>query len=190
MATEAVKRPVLLLASPATALRGSVDLLASGVVSVKAVATVKEALTSIPMMRPAVLVIESGAAQSAHIVAARQLAELSASRKVPIVIVGGPLDEATESKRQSLGIAAVIDGAWNGAAVIEAIKPIIEEMDRQLREKQAAEDARMGAARKQNQIRERLAQAAQKLRPPPSYDVEPVGRERKPFDAQALPPEE
>jgi DNA-binding NtrC family response regulator len=147
MATAKVKRSVLLLAQPAIALRANMELTATGKVSVKSASTVKEALTAIPQARPAVLIIESGTANTGHIMTAKQLAELSASRKVPIVIVGGPLDAATVASRPALGIAAVIDGEWNTQAVLDAIEPIFNEMDEKEREKQAVEDARVDCAR-------------------------------------------
>lgn len=189
MATGRVKRSILLLAQPSIALRANMELTATGKVTVKSASTIKDALRAIPQTQPAVLIIESGTAQTGHIIAAKQLAELSASRKVPIVIVGGPLDAATVASRPALGIVAVIDGDWDTEAVLAAIQPIFDEMDQKAQEKQAAEDARMAKFNKQQQIRDRLAQAAQKLKPPPNYEMEATGPERKPFDAQALPPE-
>lgn len=188
MSTASIKRSILLIAKPTVALRASVELTASGKVTVKAASSVKEAMTAIPQVKPALLVIECGTVHTGHIIAAKQLAELSASRKVPILIVGGPLDAATAASRPNMGVVGVVDGEWDTQAVLAAMEPVFDEMDQKAREKQAAEDARMAKVNKQQQIRDRLAQAAAKLKPPPNYEMERTGPERKPFDAQALPP--
>lgn len=187
MAAGNVKRNILLIAQTSVALRASVELTATGKVTVKAASTIKEAMTAIPQLKPTLLVVECGSVHTGHIIAAKQLAELSASRKVPIVIVGGPLDAATAASRPNLGVVAVVDGEWDTEAVMAAVGPVFEEMDQKVREKQAVEDARMAKVNKQQQIRDRLAQAAAKLKPPPNYEMERTGPERKPFDAQALP---
>lgn len=192
----AQKRPILLLAQPGVVELASVQLAATGHFQVKTTSSVKEALTAIPAARPWALLLQADAVQPQHIVAARQLAELSASRKVPIVVFGGPLDAATEARREALGIVHVVDGNFEVMAIEGAIQAAIAPMEEKAREEmeraqqqREAQQARLDQQRKAAQIRERLAQAAAKLKPPPSYDSEPLDGDdrRKPFDAQALP---
>jgi uncharacterized protein (DUF1800 family) len=132
-----------------------------------------------------------------HILAAKQLADLSSARKVPVVIFGGPLDAALEEKKAGVGITDVVNGDYKLAPVLEAIKTAIGRIDKALADAKAAAEAKRQAAqqkleadKRRQQIQERLARASQKLQAlPPDYGVEPLENEKpkKQFDAQALP---
>lgn len=182
----APRRPVVFLGKPESLEMIRAQFEAANGLTVKAVGSIKEALTTISTARPQALFIEAGAAQPQHIVAAKQLAELSASRKVPVVMFGGPLDPALDAKRASIGIVTVLDGAFQFDAAVEAITAAISAIDETLR----AQQTRTEQQRRQAQIRQRLAQASMKLRNPPNYQQERIDGEEPPpeqFDAQALP---
>lgn len=174
------------------------ELADSAILLVKAVSTVKEVLTSIPTARPHCLVLQNNMAMPQHILAAKQLADLSASRKVPVVIFGGPLDPALDEKKANIGITDVVDGDYRLGPVLEAIKTAIGRVDKAMLELRQAAEAKQKAAqqkleadRRRQQIQERLARASQKLQAlPPDYGAEPPEPPpppKKQFDAQALP---
>jgi len=195
--TTSAKRPILLMARPEVLETARLELSDSALLTVKAVSTVKDALTSIPAARPVCLVFQNNMAMPQHILAAKQLADLSASRKVPVVIFAGPLEAALAEKKANLGITDVVDGDYKLAPVLEAIKTAIGRVDKVLADAKAAQEAKMKAAQqkreadlRRQQIQERLMRASQKLQAlPPDYGVEPLDKEppKKAFDAQALP---
>lgn len=195
--TTSAKRSIVLLARPEILETARMELSDSAILLVKAVSTVKEVLTSIPTARPHCLVLQNNMAMPQHILAAKQLADLSASRKVPVVIFGGPLDAALEEKKGNVGITDVVNGDYKLAPVLEAIKTAIGRVDKVLADAKAAAEAKRQAAIQKNeadkrrqQIQERLMRASQKLQAlPPDYGVEPLENEKpkKQFDAQALP---
>ena len=120
--TTSAKRSIVLLARPEILETARMELADSAILLVKAVSTVKEVLTSIPTARPHCLVLQNNMAMPQHILAAKQLADLSASRKVPVVIFGGPLDAALDEKKANIGITDVVDGDYKLGPVLEAIK--------------------------------------------------------------------
>lgn len=123
----------------------------AGPLKVKAVSGRREFLAAVSTSRPIALLVENGLIPPQVIRAARELAELSVSRKVPVVVFGGPLDEATEKARESLGIREVIDGVYRLQPVIEGLKRAVGWANQ---------------AKKTEQIRERLRQASGRM---PSY---------------------
>ncbi|MBX3474302.1 MAG: hypothetical protein KF754_07960 [Planctomycetes bacterium] len=196
--TTSAKRSIVLLVRPEILETARMELADTAILLVKAVTTVKEALTSIPAARPHCLVFQNNMAMPQHILAAKQLADLSASRKVPVVIFGGPLDPALDEKKANLGITDVVDGEYKLAPVLEAIKTAIARVDKPLLEAKAAQEAKVKAAQqkreadlRRQQIQERLMRASQKLQAlPPDYGAEPPEPPpppKKQFDAQALP---
>ncbi|MBX3460878.1 MAG: hypothetical protein KF696_13095 [Planctomycetes bacterium] len=165
-----VLRPIVLVADEAILETMRMELADAAPLRVKAVPTMQEALAAIPTAQPHAILIQNGKAQPRQLMIAKQISQLAASRKVPIVIFGGPLDPALEVKRNDFGIAEVVDGAYLLAPVLEALKSAIGKID---------------ALRRTDQIRRKIASISQNLKP---YQA-PEGGEAEPAhpDAQALP---
>lgn len=153
-------RPLLIIADEASLENVRMELADAGPFRVKAVTTAREALAAVPSVQPHAVLIQAGMVQARQLLMLRQVAELAASRKVPVVMFQGPLDEELEERRQQLGIAQVVDGEYRLAPVLEALRGCI---------------ARIDQLRRTDQIRRNLARAAGKMRPtdpPPSPGVD------------------
>src|SRR5690606_4381781 len=120
-----------------------------------AAAGARQALAAVGQVNPHILVFEAGLVPVPAMQAVKNMAELAASRPVPLIMVGGPLSAALEPQRQALGIVQVLDGAFNGAALVEAIKALVEKWEQARRESQVRKA-------KQMQIQERLRSASNK----------------------------
>lgn len=127
------------------------ELTDAGPLKVKAVSGRREFLAAVSGARPVALLVQNGLIPPQVVRAARELAELTLSRKVPVVVFGGPLDEATEKIRENVGIREVVDGIYRLQPVIDALKRAV---------------AWSNQAKKTEQIRERLRQASGRM---PSY---------------------
>ena len=127
------------------------ELTDAGPLKVKAVTGRREFLAAVSGARPIALLVQNGLIPPQVIRAARELAELTLSRKVPVVVFGGPLDEATEKIRENVGIREVVDGIYRLQPVIDALKRAV---------------AWSNQAKKTEQIRERLRQASGRM---PAY---------------------
>lgn len=174
-------RPVVVVADETLLETIRMELADAAPLRVKAVSNMQEALKAIPAAQPHALLIQNGKAQPRQLMIARQIADLAASRKVPIVIFGGPLDPALELKRNDYGIYEVVDGGYVLAKVLEALKTAIGKID---------------ALRRTDHIRRKIASISQNLKPfqAPQQGEAPAGSgksaaEDEPVieDAQALP---
>src|SRR5690606_26637136 len=87
--------------------------------------------------------------------AVKNMAELTASRPVPVLMVGGPLDETTAKLKDSLGVVQVLDAPSESKALLDAISALVDKMEAARRESQVRRA-------KQQQIRERLRSASDK----------------------------
>lgn len=146
----AALRGVLLVAAPATREAMRLELADAGPLRVKAASTAKELLAAVPTAEPHALLVELGLLPPQVLRAARELAELSTSRKVPVVIFGGPLPPELDRQREVLCIRAVVDGPYRLQPVLAALRGAIAWAD-QLKKTAA--------------IRERLKAASEKLKP-------------------------
>lgn len=174
-------RPVVVVADETLLETIRMELADAAPLRVKAVSNMQEALKAIPAAQPHALLIQNGKAQPRQLMIARQIADLAASRKVPIVIFGGPLDPALELKRNDYGIYEVVDGGYVLAKVLEALKTAIGKID---------------ALRRTDHIRRKIASISQNLKPyqaPDQGEAPAAGNksaaEDEPVieDAQALP---
>lgn len=174
-------RPVVVVADETLLETIRMELADAAPLRVKAVSNIQDALKAIPAAQPHALLIQNGKAQPRQMMIARQIADLAASRKVPIVIFGGPLDPALELKRSDYGIYEVVDGGYVLAKVLEALKTAIGKID---------------ALRRTDHIRRKIANISQNLKPfqAPEQSPDPGGgakpaAESEPAieDAQALP---
>jgi FixJ family two-component response regulator len=148
-------RCLLLVADAAILQQAATELAEAGPFRVKAYPTPQKALPGIPAAQPYLLVVQNGASIR-QLMMARQVAELAGSRKVPIVMFGGPLDEDLNSQRQRVGIWEVVEGDFQLTPVLEAVRACLARIDQML---------------KSERIRRNLARAAERLRPtdpPPS----------------------
>jgi DNA-binding response OmpR family regulator len=123
---------VLLVVSAEVGEVARADVAAVGTYRVKAVTGARNALAAIADTKPQVLVFESGLVPTPAMQAVRNMAELTASRKVPIIMICGPLDPAQEKLRVSLGISEVLDGPYNPKTLLLAIQHEITKIDKQL----------------------------------------------------------
>jgi DNA-binding NtrC family response regulator len=155
MATENLNYGVLVIASEEVGRAAEKALNAAGRLKAKAVTGARAALTSIGGVKPAFLVIEAACIPVPAIQAVKNMAELSASRPVPVIIVGGPLDETVEKQKTALGITQVLDSPFDAKAVVDLIKSTIEKAESVRRE---SEQRKV----KQMQIRQRLKTASDK----------------------------
>lgn len=166
----AVLRPIVLVADETILETIRMELADAAPLRVKAVPTMQEALTAIPTAQPHAILVQNGKAQPRQLMIAKQISQLAASRKVPIVIFGGPLPPALEVKRNDFGISEVVDGDYALAPVLEALKGAIGKID---------------ALRRTDHIRRKIASISQNLKP---YQApEEGGSPPTEPDAQALP---
>jgi len=143
-------RSIVLLASDELLSTARMELADAGPFKVKAVDTVKAALAALPTTQPHALVVELGKASAVQLRTLRDVAELAASRKVPIVIFGGELPEDLESRREALQIWGTATGPYRVGPVLEAVRRAIGMADQRKRT---------------DEVRRKLATASQKLRP-------------------------
>lgn len=155
MATENITRGVLLVASEEIGQAATTVLNAAVGISAKAVTGPRAALAAVAQLTPHFLVFEAGRVPVPAMQAVKNMAELTASRPVPVLMVDGPLDETVEKLKESLGIVQVLDGPYESAALLEAIKALVEKQE------QARKDSQQRKL-KQQQIRERLRSASDK----------------------------
>jgi DNA-binding NtrC family response regulator len=177
MATEKVTHSVLIIASEEIGRSAEWAFAAAGALHSKAVAGARPALAAIASLKPHFLVIEAGRLPVPGMQAVKNMAELAASRPVPVVMICGPLDETFEKLRTSLGITHVLNSPFDAKAVVEYIKTTIEKAQAVRRE---SEERKV----KQMQIRQRLKSASDKyatmteeaarmkLNPPPEPELE------------------
>jgi len=155
MATESITHGVLVVASEVIGVEAARLLGEQPGLRSKAVSGARQALAAVGQVNPHILVFEAGLVPVPAMQAVKNMAELAASRPVPLIMVGGPLSAALEPQRQALGIVQVLDGAFNGAALVEAIKALVEKWEQARRESQVRKA-------KQMQIQERLRSASNK----------------------------
>lgn len=155
MATEKVTRRVLILASEKIGQAATVVIGAAPNLSAKAVTSPRSALTSIAAYKPDFLVFEAGVIPVPAMQAIKNMGELAAAKKVPVIMVCGPLEDSVEQLRETLGIVEVLDEPYESKAVLEAIQGLIEKFEAARRESQMRKV-------KQQQIRERLRTASDK----------------------------
>jgi DNA-binding NtrC family response regulator len=179
MTTEKVTHSVLVIASEEIGRSAVKAFAIAGALHAKSVTGARPALAAIGSMKPNFLVIENGCLPVPGMQAVKNMAELAASRTVPLIMICGPLDAAIEKQRTSLGIVQVLNAPFDGKAVVEFIKATIERAQAVRRE---SEERKV----KQMQIRQRLKSASDKyatmteeaarmkLNPPPEPEPEPV----------------
>lgn len=155
MATENITRGVLLVASEEIGQAASKVLNAAGGLNAKAVTGPRAALAAVGQVTPHFLVFEAGKFPVPAMQAVKNMAELTASRPVPVLMVGGPLDESVAKLKDSLGIVQVLDSPYESKALLEAIKALVEKQE-------AARKDSQQRKLKQQQIRERLRNASDK----------------------------
>lgn len=155
MATESITHGVLVVASEVIGVEAARLLGEQPGLRSKAVSGARQALAAVGQVNPHILVFEAGLVPVPAMQAVKNMAELAASRPVPLIMVGGPLSAALEPQRQALGIVQVLDGAFNGAALVEAIKALVDKWEQARRESQVRKA-------KQMQIQERLRSASNK----------------------------
>jgi DNA-binding NtrC family response regulator len=143
-------RSILLLAPEDVLSEARMELSDAGPLRVKAVSNVKEALNAIPSAQPHVLVIQVGLAGARQILTLRNVADLAASRKVPVVMFGQELPEDLDSRREKLHIHEVVPKPYRLGPVLEAIRAAMTYADK---------------LRHTDEVRRKLARASQKLRP-------------------------
>jgi DNA-binding NtrC family response regulator len=177
MATETLNYGVLIIASEEIGKAAEKALNAAGRLTAKSVTGARPALAAIGSAKARFLVFESGKVPAPAMQAVKNMAELTASRPVPLIMVGNPLDEAMEKQRTALGITHVIT-PFDAAALVTAIKSTIEKAE-------AARQESEQRKAKQIQIRQRLKSASDKyatmteeaarmkLNPPPEPEPEP-----------------
>jgi DNA-binding NtrC family response regulator len=155
MATESITHGVLIVASEAIGAEAAQLLGEQPGLRAKAVNGARQALGAVGQVNPHILVFEAGLVPVPAMQAVKNMAELAASRPVPLIMVGGPLNSALEQQRQALGIVNVLDGAFDGNALLDAIQALIEKWEQARRESQLRKA-------KQMQIQERLRTASNK----------------------------
>jgi hypothetical protein len=178
MPTENLNYGVLVIASEGIGQVIELALNAAGRLKAKTVPGPRPALAAIGNVKPAFLVFETGRVPVPAMQAVKSMAELTAGRPVPLIMVGSALDETVEKLRTSLGISHVIS-TLDAPAVVAAIKTTIEKAEAVRRE---SEQKKV----KQMQIRQRLKTASDKyatmseeaarmkLNPPPEPEPEPA----------------
>ena len=155
MATESITRGVLLVASEEIGQAATKVLNASGALNAKAVTGPRAALAAVAQLTPHFLVFEAGRVPVPAMQAVKNMAELSASRPVQVLMVCGPLQDSVEQLKETLGIVQVLDSPYESSALLEALKSRIEKMEQAKRDSQERK-------LKQQQIRERLRTASNK----------------------------
>lgn len=164
MPTSKVLRGILVIASPEVGETARLEIAAAGPLRVKAVTGARAALAAISDIKPCALLVENGAAPMQAVQAVRNLAELTMSRHVPVVMMGGPLDPGIEAQREAYGIAEVIDGPYRLEPAIDALRAAIGKV------------ARMSRSSK---IRRRLRAASDSLKPLSDDDVKRIRGEQR-----------
>lgn len=157
MATRKQLRGLLVIASHEVGETARMAIAEAAPLRVKAVPGARMALASVGDIKPYAILVENGAAPIQAVQAVRNLAELTMSRKVPIVIFNGPLDPGVEAQRENFGIAQVLDGEFKLQSALDALKAAIGKVDRMHRT---------------NKIRERLRTASDKLKPVTEEDLQ------------------
>ncbi|MCA8913808.1 MAG: hypothetical protein KDB90_00250 [Planctomycetes bacterium] len=155
MATESITRGVLVVASEEIGAAATRRLDGQPGLRAKAVTGPRPALGAIGSFGPHILVFEAGRVPVPAMQAVKNMAELAASRPVPLIMVAGPLDEAVENQRENLGIVEVLDSPFDGAALADAVKALVEKWELARKESQLRKQ-------KQVQIQERLRSASNK----------------------------
>ncbi|MCB9895153.1 MAG: hypothetical protein H6839_11935 [Planctomycetes bacterium] len=155
MATESITRGVLVVASEEIGAAATRQIEGQPGLRAKAVTGPRPALGAIGTFGPHILVFEAGRVPVPAMQAVKNMAELAASRPVPLIIVAGPLDAAMEAQRENLGIVEVLDSPFQGAALVEAVKQLVEKWESARKESQLRKQ-------KQMQIQERLRSASNK----------------------------
>ncbi len=129
--------------------------LSDGGLLVRAFASAQQAVAALPKAQPHALVVQQGQAQPRQLIMARQLAELAASRKVPVVLFGVPDDESLDQLKAKIGILETLGSEFTPEQLLEAVRGAILKVDQWLKQ---AQKARI--------IRQNLARAAEKLNQP------------------------
>ncbi|MCB9935421.1 MAG: hypothetical protein H6840_06990 [Planctomycetes bacterium] len=155
MATESITHGVLVVASETVGAQAGKLLSEQSGLRAKAVSGARQALAAIGQVNPHILVFEAGLVPVPAMQAVKNMAELAASRPVPLILLSGPLSAALEQQRATLGIVQVLDGTFDGAALLAAIRALIEKWENARRESQLRKQ-------KQIQIQERLRSASNK----------------------------
>lgn len=155
MATENITRGVLLVASEEIGQAAANVLNAAGGLNARAVTGPRAALAAVAQLTPYFLVFEAGRFPVPAMQAVKNMAELTASRPVPVLMVGGPLDETTAKLKDSLGVVQVLDAPFESKALLDAISALVDKIEAARRESQVRRA-------KQQQIRERLRSASDK----------------------------
>lgn len=155
MATENITRGVLLVASEEIGRAATTMLNAAMGLKARAVTGPRAALAAVAQMTPHFLVFEAGRVPAPAMQAVKNMAELTASRTVPVIMVCGPLDESVEKLRSSLGITDVLESPYESKALLETLQAAVEKIEQARRDSQVRKQ-------KQQQIRERLRSASDK----------------------------
>jgi DNA-binding NtrC family response regulator len=155
MATESITRGVLLVASEEIGKSATDTLTGQGNLRVSAVTGPRAALAAVAQLTPHFLVFEAGRVPAPAMQAVKNMAELTASRPVPVIMICGPVEESIGNLTDSLGIAEVLDAPFDGSALLETLQRLIEKMEQARKESQLRRQ-------KQQQIRERLRSASDK----------------------------
>lgn len=175
MGTSKVLRGILVIATPQLGETARMELAEAAPLRVKAVSGARAALSAVAEIKPYALLVEYGAAPMQAVQAVRNLAELTMSRSVPVIMMGGPLDPGIEAHRETFGIAQVLDGPYRMQPVLDALKASISKVDR---------------LHRSNKIRQRLRAASDRLKPISEEDVGRVsGGEGQDFAADDAAPE-
>jgi hypothetical protein len=178
MATQKQLRGLLVIASHEVGEVARMEIAEAAPLRVKAVPSARMALASVGEIKPYAILVENGAAPIQAVQAVRNLAELTMSRKVPVVIFNGPLEPGIEAQRETFGIAQVLDGEYRLQPTLDALKAAIGKIDRMYRT---------------NKIRERLRTASDRLKPVTEEDLQQIQKgpdDVQDFAAEDAAPEE
>jgi hypothetical protein len=123
-------RAILLIAAESEAENIRIQLADAAMLRVKSATNAREATDLIPQVRPHALLIQKGQVAPLTIKSLRELAELTARRRVPVLCFEGPLPPDVEEQREALGIWEVLDGAFKLAPTVEALRAAIARSDK------------------------------------------------------------
>ena len=155
MGTESITRGVLIVASEEIGSHAAKHIGEKPGLRSKSVTGARAALGAISSFAPHILVFEAGMVPVPAMQAVKNMAELAASRQVPLIMVCGPLDETAEKLRETLGIVEVLEGAYSTSALVEAIQALVDKWEQARQESQVRKQ-------KQIQIQQRLRSASNK----------------------------